>query len=268
MLKEAGVSRKLIVGALVLFPFASGASFGRVGPGPADAAPSCQSVSMPDGSVARMCKAPDGRWVQDKPSSMADSGEAPLPQVADVTYKGTFFWSQSKAVGGGVMPRSVSLSGVLEGVFRQATKPEAMKTEGALTMKMRFDGASVVADISGTGGLVSARFTGLYRDGFCRLTDQRASIVYEGPCGSEGFTGRIYSTNNFGRGQTVSGSFSAQVASVVDITVQKANDEEKKRLDNAAAAEKQKRNDARRAQLKPLCDAGKLTACVEMDSLD
>lgn len=205
------------------------------------AAPECRTAALPDGTPALFCKDKKGNWKQQAgevvvaPSPISSNA---VTQRGQATYRGTFSGAVSKRQR---QSRNLDLGTLLE----KAIAPDANATrfEGAFNLVMKFDGASVTADVSGTGGMQTSKFTGLVRGGICRLTDVQNTEVYEGPCDQTRFSGTIVSTPL--NRNIVSGSFDTQANNYVDFA----------------------ESDARRAELKAKCDGGSASACVELDQL-
>ena len=205
------------------------------------AEPECRTAALPDGTPAIFCKDNKGNWKQQEGAvAMASTTAAagPVSQRGQATYRGTFSAAVSKK------QRRARNQG-LGDLLGQAINGDvnATRYEGALTLVMKFDGAAVTADISGTGGINPGKLTGLVRNGSCRLTSADSLMVYEGPCTRTSFSGTIRS--NPSNRDNVSGQFDARSSDYVD----------------------QSEKDNLRAELKAKCDAGSTTACVEMDQL-
>lgn len=222
----------------------------------------CRFVKMPDGSSVRMCKGPKGGWA---PADTPVAPASPMPSVAEATYQGTFQfseWPKSSPR----QQRNLDLGGLLGSALKGSGQPGGTEFKGAITIKAKFDGAAVTAEVTGTGGIAAAHFSGLIQNGQCRLIDGRNSVIYEGNCGPDGFSGTISGTERYRL--NLRGSFRTTTTAFNDISANRVRAKEAQRVNDIAAAERKKVNDTRRAQLKPLCDAGKMAACVEMDTLD
>jgi hypothetical protein len=223
-----------IFAAAALAAWAAGAG---AAPGGGD---ECRAVTMPDGSSTRMCRDKAGRWVAEAEAVRN------LPARAEALYQGTFSVLASRRT---AAPRRLDLGRMLA----DAMQKQGDRFEGALTIKATFDGAAVNAHVSGTGGVDPGPLSGLVRNGHCRLVDPRNTIVYEGRCDAQGFAGTITSTST--SRMVYKGSFQTSLTQLTDVGRRDAEQAEANRI-----------RDARRAELQRKCDAGSLTACVELDS--
>lgn len=205
---------------------------------PASAA-ECKAVKLPDGSSEQYCKDAGGKWVP--ATSLAG---AALPAKAEAQYDGTYVLTVSKPQR---RKSNMTFGDLIGGALAQGDR-----YEGAITMKLTINGASVTGQVSGTGGISTLRVSGLVQNGRCRLIDDRNMFVYEGACNAEGFSGTVTSTSNSRTVQKA--QFTTTMSNLVDVVVRDAQQKQ-------AGAELA----ARRAELKKQCDAGKYTACVEMD---
>lgn len=210
-------------------------------PGGGAAAAECKGVKLPDGSTEQYCKDPAGKWVP-----AASLSRALLPAKAEAQYDGTYVLTVSK-------PQRRKSKITLGDLIASAAE-KGDRYEGAMTMKLVINGASVTGQVSGTGGISTLRVSGLVQNGRCRLIDDRNMFVYEGACNAEGFSGTVNSTSNSRTVQKA--DFALTLSSLVDVAARDAQAQQ-------AGAELA----AKRAQLKAQCDAGKITACVEMDQL-
>lgn len=183
-----------------------------------------------------------------------------MPQKAEVTYQGTYSFTESRKTR---QPARIDLGKMLA---KAIEGDGGSRFEGAITIKATFDGPAVVATVSGTGGVANNSFSGLIRNGTCRLIDRNNMVIYEGSCGPNGFNGTIVGTDRYRN--NLKGSFSTTASALVDVTAREVQAAETKRAQDAVAAEKTKVRDAKRAALKVQCDAGKYKACVEMDTLE
>ena len=182
-----------------------------------------------------------------------------MPAKAEITYEGTYsarVWRKSR------QSQRVDLGKILSGM----TAEQGQRYEGAITIKLRIDGAAAYAEISGTGGMSPATLTGLVRNGQCRLTDKGATYVYEGACSPEGFVGTIMSSPN--NRMNSDGKFQTATTSFVDVAMRERETAAAKAVKDAQDAERRKVIDAEKALLKKQCDAGKASACVKMDTLE
>jgi len=203
--------------------------------------PDCKAVKMPDGTTTRMCRDAAGRWMPEYTPS------ARIPSRAEIVYEGTYDATAARRTR---TPQRIDLSRML----LDAMTKKGDRFTGALTIKARFDGAAVRADISGTGGVDAGTLSGLVQNGQCRLVDARNTVVYEGRCDVQGFSGKIASTSS--SRMEIAGRFQTAAAQVTDIGRQEAE-----------RAQVQRGREAERAELKRKCDAGSLTACVKLDSM-
>ena len=210
-------------------------------PGGGAAAAECKAVKLPDGSSEQYCKDAAGKWVP--ATSLA---RAMLPAKAEAQYDGTYVLTVSKPQR---RKSKITLGDLIGGAMAQGDR-----YEGAITMKLTINGASVTGQVSGTGGISTLRVSGLVQNGRCRLIDDRNMFVYEGACNAEGFSGTVNSTSNSRTVQKA--EFTTTMSSLTDVVAREAQQQQ-------AGAELA----AKRAQLKAQCDAGKITACVEMDQL-
>jgi hypothetical protein len=183
-----------------------------------------------------------------------------IPDVAEVTYRGTYSVVSAKKTR---QSTRVDLNRLLGDALKSQG---GTRYEGALTLEMKFDGPAVTAKLSGTGGVTPITLSGLVRDGVCRLTDPKNLEVYEGRCSATSFVGTVKDTE-LSR-NSLKGTFDLAVVNIVDVGERNARQAAEREAQAAAAAEKKKIIDARRAELRKLCDAGKFTACVEMDTLE
>jgi hypothetical protein len=182
----------------------------------------------------------------------------PVPAKAEIVYEGTHSATVARRQR---QPTRIDLGRMLA----QAMSNGGQRYEGAITIRMRFDGAAAYADVSGTGGLNSEKLSGLVQGERCRLTDAKGLEVFEGICSRQRFVGTIKSTAS--NRMVVDGRFDAAATSFTDVGARDSLRAQEQAVADARAAEKKRINDARRARLKPLCDAGKVSACVEMDTL-
>ncbi len=197
----------------------------------------CRTASLPDGTPAMFCKDKNGNWKQQegKLVTAAPASDA-VTAKGQATYRGTFSASVSK--------RQRSRSQIdLGSLLNQAMNSNATRYQGAANLVMKFDGAAVTAQLSGTGGIRNSTFTGLVQGGICRIADAQNIEVWEGPCTQTRFSGTIKSTAS--NRNIVSGSFDTQASDYIDSA----------------------KRDAERAALKAQCDAGRQTACVAMDQM-
>lgn len=135
--------------------------------------------------------------------AVAANAQTNLPDRADAMFAGTY----AASVQTSSRARTQQMGQLLFGAPRQALS-------GAIQLVMRFDGPAVSARITGTGGVQPGTLSGLVSSGVCRLSDERQTIVYEGPCGRQGFSGRISSTET--SRVRVTGSFDMELKSVAD----------------------------------------------------
>lgn len=194
----------------------------------------------------------------------AVSGNAPaqsLPAKAEVTYRGTHAATVTRKQR---QSQRVDLGKVFGRALGGGTGGQ--RYEGAITITLRIDGAAVTADISGTGGLSPDHPTGLIQAGHCRLMTPSGNEVWEGTCDARGFSGTVKSTSK--NRNDVDGHFETATTSIVDITARDARAAAAQSMRDADAAERRRRVEARRAVLKPQCDAKKMSACVELDTLE
>lgn len=114
-----------------------------------------------------------------------------------------------------------------------------------ITVTMKITGENVAAQFTSSTGWQNVQFTGTRKGGICNLTGTNAgeTDVYTGRCDAAGFSGKAIAYASNGRG--ASGPFELNAISYEDTT----------------------ERDARRAELKTLCDGGrgKQAACVELD---
>jgi hypothetical protein len=183
----------------------------------------------------------------------------PLPARAEVTYQGTYeaFVARKQR-----RQQRVDLGKLLTNALTKTGE----RYEGAITLKLRLDGAAAYADTSGTGGLISNKASGLVRDGRCRLVTDDEMTVFEGTCAADRFIGRITATDR--NRMSIDGTFEAMAVDIVDTAKRDAAAKALKAENDAETAKRRTLLDARRAALKKQCDAGKMTACVEMDTLE
>lgn len=207
----------------------------------AHAATECRTAALPDGTPAMFCKDKKGNWKQQEGKlQTATSATAPaagaVTAKGQATYRGTFSASVSKRQRA---PSRIDLGKLLN----LAANSNATKVEGAANLMIKFDGAAVTAQLSGTGGLQKTTFTGLVKGGICRISDAQNTEVWEGPCTQTRFSGTIKSTPN--NRNNVTGSFDLQASDYVDSA----------------------KRDAERAALQAQCDSGRATACVALDQM-
>ncbi|WP_088309330.1 hypothetical protein [Novosphingobium sp. B 225] len=205
---------------------------------PAHAA-ECRTASLPDGTPAMFCKDKSGNWKQQEGKLVAATPRSAADAVTakgQATYRGTFSAAVSK--------RQRSRSQIdLSSLLNQAVNSNATRYQGAVNLVIKFDGAAVTAQLSGTGGIRNSTFTGLVQGGICRIVDAQNIEVWEGPCNQTRFSGTIKSTAS--NRNIVSGSFDTQASDYVDSA----------------------KRDAERSALKAECDAGRQTACVALDQM-
>ncbi|MDG5487199.1 hypothetical protein NYR55_00960 [Sphingomonas sp. BGYR3] len=229
----------------------------------------CRAVTMPDGSSARMCRNADGTWRSVAAEPAATPASTGIPAQAEITYAGTYRFVEGpkpRPARAPRVPNRLSLNTLLNAAMSAPATPKGTEYQGALTIKATFDGQSVTAQVTGTGGIAQHNLSGLIANGVCRLADARGAVVFEGKCTSNEFSGVISGTDNYRL--SLNGNFSAAATKFVDVADRNARAAADKRVAAAAAAERKAEIDAKRAKLKPLCDAGKVTACVEMDTLE
>ncbi len=202
----------------------------------------CRTAALPDGKPALFCKDKKGNWKQQAGEVVAAPSSRPsnaVTQRGQATYRGTFSAKVSKKQR---QSRNLDLGALLESAI--TSDANATRYEGAFNLVMKFDGASVTADVSGTGGMETRRLTGLVRGGICRLTDVKNTEIFEGPCSQTRFSGTVKSTPL--NRNILSGTFDTQATDYVDSAAR----------------------DAQRAELKARCDGGNdESACVELDQL-
>jgi hypothetical protein len=229
----------------------------------------CRAVTMPDGSSTRMCRTADGSWRPAGTEPAAATPSAQIPTQAEITYAGTYRFFEGpkpRPTRATRMPNRLSLNTLLDAATSAPAAPKGTEYQGALTIKATFDGQSVTARVTGTGGIAQHNLSGLIANGACRLADARGAVVFEGKCSGREFSGTISGTDNYRL--SLNGNFSASATQFVDVAARNAKAASDKRVADAAAAERKAEIEAKRAKLKPLCDAGKVTACVEMDTLE
>jgi hypothetical protein len=142
------------------------------------------------------------------------------PLKGSVTYKGTYGGSS---------------------VTQRGRYAEANELAGAVTIDVKFDGASVVASFRTTGSMSGFNASGLRNGDTCRLF-YRTTFVVEGTCSNKEFTG-YFQTTGAGRRQT-NVEFNASMASLVDDEVRKQQADiarQKKEQEDAAELTRQER---------------------------
>lgn len=206
----------------------------------------CRTAALPDGSPALFCKDKKGNWKQQEgkveiaPSAAPAAAAAPLVK-AEGKYQGTYELIAK------IPPRNQRRRGfgdILSGAVNDALNTKTERESGGISIALTFDGPSVTAQVSGST-LTSGKLVGLVQNGNCVLNNPGGegfgSVRYEGPCGAQGFSGKITGTTD--RNINYTGSFQTTVISFTDNS----------------------QKETERAALQAKCDGGSVSACVELE---
>ena len=162
-----------------------------------------------------------------------------IPLKAEGTYQGTYELVAK------IPPKKRRIRGlgdVLNAGIDEALNTQTETESGGISVKLVFDGPSVTADITGST-LKAGQLVGLVKNGNCVLNNSDGGnwyVRYEGPCGPNGFSGKI--TGKSERNINYTGTYETSVISFVDNS----------------------KRDAERAALQKKCDEGSEEACVEI----
>lgn len=215
-------------------------------------APECRTSPLPDGTPAMFCKDKKGNWkqqegkVETRPVAAPASAPA-APLKAEVKYQGTYEFVFKAPPPR--RPRRQGLGDLISGAISGATDANTIREPGGITMTLTFDGPSVTATLSGST-IVYKKLVGLVQNGNCVLTNPggegHGTVRYEGPCGPNGFSGKVSGITN--RNQSYTGTFQMIALSYTDISAR----------------------DARRTELEAKCDggSGSQVACLELKQLN
>lgn len=178
-----------------------------------------------------------------------------FPQRARVKFQGNFDVRVSTP------PRTPRRLDARE-VASALSTAKGQSLAGTLILDGTFEGPAVTLRATGTGGVKPARLTGTRRNGQCSLITDDGSTRYDGPCGPQGFSGRISSTEAIR--DTVSGSFSTSAVSVVDIAAEEET--RRKQAELATARRKAEADLAAKeaADLKAKASKGDVAAMLAM----
>lgn len=229
-------------------PFLCGLlTVGFIPASPVNAAQECRTAALPDGTPAMFCKDKKGNWKQQE-GKIEVAPSAPVAPAAPLVkaegkYQGTY------EVVAKIQPRNRQrrgLSDVLSGAVNDALNTKTERESGGISIALNFDGPSVTAQVSGST-LRSAKLVGLVQNGNCVLNNSGGegfgSVRYEGPCGAQGFSGKIAGTTE--RNINYTGTFQTTVISFTDNS----------------------QKETKRAELAAKCDGGRgsMSACVELE---
>jgi hypothetical protein len=207
------------------------------------AAPDCRTAALPDGTPAMFCKDKKGNWKQQEGKVEVAAVATPastIPLKAEGKYQGTYELVAK------IPPKKRRVRGlgdVLNAGIDEALNTKTERESGGISVKLTFDGPSVTADITGST-LKAGQLVGLVKNGNCVLNNPDGGnwfVRYEGPCGPNGFSGKI--TGKTERDLNYTGTFETSVISFTDNS----------------------KRDAERAALQKRCDEGSNAACVELD---
>jgi hypothetical protein len=207
------------------------------------AAPDCRTAALPDGTPAMFCKDKKGNWKQQEGKVEVAAVATPastIPLKGEGKYQGTYELVAK------IPPKKRRVRGlgdVLNAGIDEALNTKTERESGGISVKLTFDGPSVTADITGST-LEAGQLVGLVKNGNCVLNNpggNNGSVRYEGPCGPNGFSGKI--TGQTERYINYTGTFETSVISFIDNS----------------------KRDAERAALQKKCDEGSNAACVELD---
>jgi len=144
------------------------------------------------------------------PAGAQEVGAGPTAGT-EVVYRGTAEGRIGEPVRVSVrVPRRLSLRGVVGTV----DLPESRPFNGAVSLRLTFDGAAVTARVSGTQGLRSSTLSGTVEDGTCRLANPEGTSVWTGRCDARGFSGTFRSDAASGR--AISGRFETLAERTID----------------------------------------------------
>jgi hypothetical protein len=205
------------------------------------AEPECRTAALPDGKPAMFCKDKKGNWKQQEGKVEVAPVAAPTVPFKGVgKYQGTYEFIYK------ITPRKRKTRGlgdIINAGIDDALNTKTEKESGGLTVTLTFDGPSVVADITGST-IRPGKLTGVVKNGICVLNNPGGgnwTVRYEGPCGANGFSGKI--SGRLENGVNYTGSYDATVISFTDTS----------------------QRDAERAALQKRCDEGSMEACVALE---
>jgi len=201
--------------------------------------PECRTAALPDGTPALFCKDKKGNWKQQEgkveTAPAAASAAAGRALYADASYRGPAVYAVPIKQRQRRNPSLVDL--LIDGAGGNTRKEEIL-----VSVTMRIEGDTVSGQMT-SGSWNRVPFTGVRRNGICDFTASLNgdSVVYVGKCDASGFSGKM--TQYPRRGGSQSGTFQLGAISFADTSAR----------------------DQRRAELKAQCDAGRNSACVELD---
>ena len=204
----------------------------------------CRTAALPDGTPAMFCKDKKGNWKQQEGKVEVAAVATPastIPLKGEGKYQGTYELVAK------IPPKKRRVRGlgdVLNAGIDEALNTKTERESGGMSATLTFDGPSVTAKITGST-LRSGTLVGLVKNGQCTLNNPGGegfgSVSYQGPCGPNGFSGKI--TGQTERNVNYTGTYETSVISFIDNS----------------------KRDAERAALQKKCDEGSNAACVELD---